>query len=403
MRRARGNRVMAIAAVAIVSAGALRPAPATRPAPAETAGSADAFVNSIGSNAHLSYTNRPYFTAFSTIIVPRVRELGIRHLRINGIVLPDDRWMRQVYSNANALYHDAGVTYDLIATPVSQPRPDSSHFPFDRLFEFMDPASIDMVEGINEPDYPDKYPDWAAQATAWQQALYAAVKSNPRLAGRPVLGPALVHGRLSATAIGDLSAAEDLANAHPYPGGRLPSVNLASQIEERAPENGSRPYVITETGYHTAVAATKGGHPGVSELAMGKYLPRLFFEYWNAGIRRTYQYEFIDEGTDPSDPEQHFGLLRNDGSPKPAFTALKNLIALLGDSGHPVTLGSLSYSLTGASAAVHHTLLEKADGRFYLVLWQEVASYDIPAKRDLAVPPQNVRVTLGAAPADVKI
>ena len=46
-------------------------------------------------------------------------------------------------------------------------------------------------------------------------------------------------------------------------------------------------------------------------------------EHFRAGIPRTYAYELIDEKPDAAltDPEQHFGLLRNDFSEKPAFTA----------------------------------------------------------------------------------
>jgi len=369
----------------------------------ETAGSANAFVNSIGSNAHPSYTDRPYFRAFATIVLPRLRELGIKHLRIGGAVVPDDAWMRKVYDNVNTLYHQLGITYDLVAVPAGSPRPDSSSVPFDRLFRFMDPASVDMVEGLNEPDYPDKYPNWAARAAAWQRLVYQAVKSDRRLAGRPVLGPALVHGDKSATAIGDLTSAADVANIHPYPGGHEPSPSLGPNIAKLRAANGSLPYVATESGYHTAANATSG-QPGVSELAMGKYMPRLFFEYWNFGIRRTYQYEFIDEGTDPADPEHHFGLVHFDGTPKPAFTALKNVIALLSDpSGAHFTPGNLNYSLSGASSSIHHTLLEKSDGRFYLAIWQEVPSFNVTTKSDLSVPPVTVQLKFDHPVREAKI
>lgn len=371
----------------------------------ETAGSADAFVNSIGSNAHLSYTDRPYYTAFSTVVLPRLRELGMRHLRINAPVLPDDRWMRQVYDNANTLYHELGITYDIIVAPLSRPGADSSTVPFGRLFQFLDPASVDMVEGLNEPDYPDKYPDWVAQTVAWQQRVYTAVKADPALAGRPMLGPALVHGAKSAMAIGSMTTFADFANMHPYPGGREPSASLAINANAYRPMNGSLPYVVTETGYHTAVSATQG-QPGVSEAAMGKYIPRLFLEYWNFGIRRTYTYELIDEGTNPTDAELSFGLIHADGSPKLAFTALKNLIGLLSDpagKGRSFTPGTLRYVLAGAPQTVHHTLLEKTDGRFYLVCWQEVPSYDEKAKTDIAVPTVAARVTFDHSMRDVKM
>jgi hypothetical protein len=129
---------------------------------------------------------------------------------------------------------------------------------------------------------------------------------------------------------------------------------------------------------------------------MGKYIPRLFFEYFNRGIERTYLYEFIDSYPNPQRDERdlHFGLLRNDGTEKPAYVALKNLIDLLEDPGPDFETGSLDYSLSGNTADVHRTLLQKRDGRFYLVLWQEVSSYDLEAKRDISVVDRKVTLTL---------
>jgi hypothetical protein len=406
MRIERITRCVAacVATAALISATRPKPSVDVRgPAGGETAGSADAFLNSIGSNAHPSYTDRPYFRAFSTIVLPRLREVGIKHLRIGGAVVPDDAWMRKVYDNVNTLYRQLRIKYDLVAVPAGKSKQDSLSVPFDRLFQFMDPASVDMVEGLNEPDYPDRYPNWVQQASAWQRLVNQAVKSDPRLAGRPVVGPALVHGDKSATALGDLTSAADLANIHPYPGGQEPSPSLAPNVAKLRAANGSLPYIATESGYHTAVNATHG-QPGVSELAMGKYIPRLFFEYWNFGIRRTYQYELLDEGTDPTDPEAHFGLVRFDGTPKPAFTALKNVVALVSDpSSAHFTPGQLNYSLSGTSPATHHTLLEKADGRFYLALWQEVRSYDLTTKSDLSVPPLAVQLKFDHPVREAKI
>jgi len=201
--------------------------------------------------------------------------------------------------------------------------------------------------------------------------------------------------------IGSLTSWEDVANTHSYPGGKHPGAELAYQENFLFPSNGTKPYAATETGYHTAVHATSG-QPGVSEQAMGKYLPRLFLEYFNFGIVRTYSYEFMDEGTDPMNPEASFGMLHYNGTPKPAFTALKNLIGLLNDRGTSYSPGKLSYTLTGASSAVHHTLLQKQNGKFYLVLWQEVASFDLNAKTDLSVAAQNVTLTLPASAREVR-
>ena len=89
-------------------------------------------------------------------------------------------------------------------------------------------------------------------------------------------------------------------------------------------------------------------------------------------------------------------MIRYDWSEKPAFVALKNLMNLLKDAGSAFTPGSLSYSISGGNANLHRSLLQKRDGRFYLILWQEVSSYDNPNQRDITVPTQRVTINLNA-------
>jgi hypothetical protein len=182
--------------------------------------------------------------------------------------------------------------------------------------------------------------------------------------------------------------------SHPYPGGREPLASLASTASALRVTNGPLPAVATETGYHNGLLYD-GGHPAVSERAMGHYIPRLFLEYFGAGVPRTFAYELIDQGASPSDIEHNYGLLRNDGSEKPAFTALRNLIALLADPGPAFTPERLTYTIEGDTTGVRRALLQKRDGRFYLALWQAVPSFDIRTMRDTQ--PADVIVTMRLA------
>ncbi|MDJ0702671.1 MAG: hypothetical protein QNJ46_05270 [Leptolyngbyaceae cyanobacterium MO_188.B28] len=113
---------------------------------------------------------------------------------------------------------------------------------------------------------------------------------------------------------------------------------------------GSQRAITTECGYHNAIF---GNYSGVSEGSSRKYLPRLFLEYFNRDVERTYSYELIDIKPNPDNDQAkfHFGLLRNDGSPKTAFIALRNLIMLLRDPNAVASvaspLGSLDYGFSG--------------------------------------------------------
>jgi hypothetical protein len=50
--------------------------------------------------------------------------------------------------------------------------------------------------------------------------------------------------------------------------------------------------------------------------------------------------------------------------------------------------------MQGDTALIHHTLLQKSDGRYYLALWQEVSSFDVIERKDIAVPAKAVTITL---------
>jgi hypothetical protein len=182
---------------------------------------------------------------------------------------------------------------------------------------------------------------------------------------------------------------------HPYPGNGTPSSMLPYYRNHMQPLSKARSFVATESGYHT-LTTWLGAHSPVTEQAMGRYVPRLYLEYFDAGIPRTYLYELIDQGTSAATREDHFGLLRNDGSEKPAYRALANMIAILKDPGPGFTPSSLAYSITGDTLGVKRLLLQKRDGRFYLALWSQGASYDVSLKADLPIVSRTVTVRFDA-------
>jgi hypothetical protein len=131
---------------------------------------------------------------------------------------------------------------------------------------------------------------------------------------------------------------------------------------------------------------------GLSEEADGKYMARIFAEFFRRGIYRTYKYELVNQGLPGR--EGVFGLLRNDLSEKPSFRAVKNLIAILSDKGPSFGPDTLNYVLNGSMENVRQMLFQKRNGDFYLMIWLEVSSWDVNAKIDLYPPPQQVVLTL---------
>jgi hypothetical protein len=348
--------------------------------------SADGVVNSIGINTHLSYFQTAYGTGFNTIVKPRLIALGLRHLRDDGLVHSDAGWMNLVYGRMKEL-GKSGMRFAL----VMQPNADGTFNSVNDFAPLMNYAGtvVENFTGLNEHDLSGR-PNWAAETKAFQQALYSKVKSDPRTRNMPVFGPSL--GRPgNAPLVGNISAYLDYSAINPYSGGNVPLAQLDYHRTKLQPMTPSRGFVATETGYHTATAWT-GGHPPVTEAVQARYTPRQVLEFYNAGIPRTYLYELIDQGTALNVREQKFGLLRADGSEKPAYRALLNLVAILKDPGPSFTTTPLPFTITGNTIGLQKMLLQKRDGRYYLALWTSASVFNVTSLS--AITPVEQRITL---------
>ena len=349
----------------------------------EKARTADAFVDTIGVNIHLGYHDTVY-NKYDEILKPRLVELGIRHVR-DGLSANRKDVLKKLTDLA-----DSGIHSDLLlaageAVAICKEIPNS----------------VESVEGENEPDGRKHAgpKDWIPLARAQNAALYKAIKADPATAHLPVLVSGMANTRNSPGDLGDMQAQIDFGNMHSYPGGLNPlsggwGIALTKAIEEERKVCGEKPIVATETGYHNFLNAK--GHPGVPEEIEAVYLPRLLLHYFNMGFQRVYTYEFLDLKPDPAmtDMEKHFGLVRNDGSPKPAFAALKNLIAALKDPGPQFEPGGLSFAIENAPKTLEKTLLQKRDGRFYLIVWLEERSYDTQKKEPIKVAPREIEIAV---------
>ena len=174
---------------------------------------------------------------------------------------------------------------------------------------------------------------------------------------------------------------------HSYAGGQVPGFDFDRRwLPLTKQYAGDRPIIVTETGYHNAVNDRQTTHKAVTEQVAAKYIPRTFLEFFNRGIKRTFLYELMDQRPAP-DAENNFGIIRANGTPKPAFYALRNLISVLNDTPGSTASGGLSYYFSGDVKDLHHLLLQKSNGDFYLVLWLNSESTD-------AVKTQRVTVNL---------
>jgi hypothetical protein len=365
------------------------PAPGPNPGPGPrlplvTPASGSAFVDSVGVNVHMSY----FSTAYNNWqeVRDRLVELGVRHVR-DGACVGCTGQRQRLLALASA-----GIGVDFI---MRQPgSPDSVPSLVDMLAGPMRPA-VDAIEGPNEYDSSGGS-DWATSLRDYQSQIYDLTKTNPALAGVPVLGPSLVSSR-SYNLLGSLGDALDVGNVHPYAGGGLPAVSLASNLGLETVTAGSKPVMATEAGYQNALQATEG-QPPVSEDAAAAYVPRLFLDMFTAGVARTYLYELVDEHADAglTNAEDHFGLLRSDFSEKPAFQSLATLLRLTGGSGPGFALNPLRLNVVGAPTDMRRLLLQTGPQSYVLVLWRDVSVWDTTQRRALPVTPVGVGVKLGS-------
>lgn len=380
---------------------------------AEPARPADAFVDSVGVNTHLHASGSAYDTGFDTIIRPKLVASGIRHVRDSADTHAGVSRQHFYYARCRSLAR-AGIRFNLLTSMRTTWGEPTDYGRLAEAYGFCDGA-VDSFEGVNEPDIqpiPEGAPDWVTQTVASQQALHRTVKTTPAIAHVPVIGPSITW---SPERVGDLSPFLDYGNWHPYPGGKCPTCpdpygqSLDTFLPRYRAPSGARPMVMTEAGYHNAVQRQGDPHYAVSELAAGKYMPRMLLEHFNRGFARTYIYELVDGWSDPArtESEANFGLLRSDGSEKPAFRALSSLLGLLGDPGPGFAPGALGYGVSAGAADLHRTLLQKRDGRFFLALWLERSSYDtgaranapddLAARGDLMVPDESAAIRLDAS------
>lgn len=361
---------------------------------------ARAFVDTIGVNTHLFYVDTAY--GDYTMVRRRLRELGIRHIR-DGI----DPGRTQVYFKRVNDLGRAGIKSTLIACRVEPPGVPWTIYVKDAKTKVR--SSLDALEGVNEPDLVAAGTDWVRSARTCQRQMYRQAKHTtygPPLRV-PVLGPPIQA--VDVKRLGDIADRADGGTVHPYAGGMRPShpgdYGFAAQmasVREHHFGGAHVPVYATETGYHDALNTTST-HAPASRRAVAIYVPRLFLEHAKARIKRTFLYELVDEQPDPAlaDVELNFGLFESDWSYKPSATALRNTIALL-DSSRRSARRRLRYSLSntgdpdgdGPGGAVRDMLLQKADGSYWLALWQDSTAWDVHSRTDIRNAGTAVRVTL---------
>ncbi|MEO8329597.1 MAG: hypothetical protein ABI586_06305 [Candidatus Nanopelagicales bacterium] len=284
-------------------------------------------------------------------------------------------------------------------------------------------ALLHSLGGCNEVDGDTldgaRDPEWGSHARAMQQALWDAAHAEPFTRTVPVAGPStrtdVTPDR--AAELGDLTGTCDWGNAHLYLRGTSPSRSLDEQLALLDPcFPDVDHWVVTETGYNDSRATGTG--LTVPEQAAASYAVRGICDFFRRDAVYG-RFELLDD-PDPIDystqqsinrtanRDAHFGLvaMTNDtveaATPdtwrkKPEFYATQRLLALLSDPGQLFAPAPLRLAVSG-SYDLQQLLLQKRDGRHYLLLWRDVAvATPYPAGRPINVASTTVTVRMRPA------
>jgi hypothetical protein len=121
------------------------------------------------------------------------------------------------------------------------------------------------------------------------------------------------------------------------------------------------PRVTTETGCTIAGPIT--------EEIQALNLLSMYLDQFKRGWSYTAVYLLRDRTDEAGN--QSFGFFKPDYKPRKAAVYLHNLTTILADTGAPGKPGQLKYSIPEQPATVHEMLLQKSDGTFELVVWNE--------------------------------
>ena len=330
---------------------------------------------------HLSYSGTPY--ADEALVEELITELGVTHIR--------DGWPADdvgLAERALALA-DRGVRITFVHDPREGGSPAEQHARVrDNLVE-----AVEAAESLNEPDRSGG--DWAARSIEWTRALSEAYRGDSRTDHVLLLAPSIAktNDRGAHRALADLKGVVDRGNTHDYPG---KDVVMSTKIIDTVLRNqaeivGDAPVIATETGYSDGPGDAP--YEVVSQEEIAVLLPGLFLEHFRRGIARTFAYELLDEGTGRSF-EDNFGLVEHDGTPKPSFVALRNMIGLLAAPAVECGQPDFVFSVEDGDEHLRSLVLRGGEDQYFLALWRQ----ERPGSR----PDSAVRVTVDNAVDEVR-
>ncbi len=131
--------------------------------------------------------------------------------------------------------------------------------------------------------------------------------------------------------------------------------------------NGGKPFPLyaTEIGWPTHIAPNGSSEESSADSMAKLYLLAISFDY----IKGLWWYDFRDDGWNPSDCENNFGMVRHDFTPKLSYFVYRDLTHYLKDA-------TWVERLDAKDPHVWVMKYKKADGKIVLAAWSESPDED---------------------------
>jgi hypothetical protein len=122
----------------------------------------------------------------------------------------------------------------------------------------------------------------------------------------------------------------------------------------------------SEWGYSSAAGggSALNGRSERDRMRQATLAVREILTVWSLGFSLGVWYDLRDDGNDPKNPEQNYGLLDSDGREKPAMRAVRRLIT----SASSRTFGGL---VPGPAPGIHAMRFDGANDQL-LIVWTDV-------------------------------
>lgn len=316
------------------------------------------FIDSLGINTHIDSRHaKDEAYSHTATVVSALKYLGIKNLRdcpTKPVTL--EMW--------RTIQHATGAKF-LVYLPSGSPSDIVRSYGF--LNSIYRAGLLDLYEGPNEPDigYSIQNGGSIGFATEFVRSVLTPLARERKKA---VVNISVGGGWNPADgykgnydAIGNMDGVADFANAHTYPTPAQKTTATMTRLNALA--NISMPgrmVMTTEIGWKE-----EDGHKPDD---VARYVLQAAFAGTLLNTARTYFYGLFD------DQSGRFGLMNSDGTPKPAGSALHNMVKLLKTPQKSTApLESLSVAISGGLPTDCRVWLVDPAGGRWLAIWNEVA------------------------------